>query len=158
MEATIGTKVDLRLPVSPATRVATNKGVPLLQSGGRDPVTKQLRRLVERLTIQETVTAQPDPDSRPPCRLLHVVAFDHQQVAHVRSAELLAQFGNPTSETLHVAFCPMVFGNRGAEWVQSADTLQNAYFGADMLTCGEMRDAIPPGATLVRGPTTGGRP
>ncbi|WP_277453100.1 AAA family ATPase [Janibacter sp. DB-40] len=66
VEATIGTKVDLRLPVSPATRVATNKGVPLLQSGGRDPVTKGLRRLVERLTIPETVIAQPDPDSRPP--------------------------------------------------------------------------------------------
>ncbi|MFJ6133063.1 AAA family ATPase [Janibacter terrae] len=65
VEATIGTKVDVRLPVSPATRVATNKGVPLLQSGGRDPVTKQLRRLVERLVVDQVAVAPPGPQDRP---------------------------------------------------------------------------------------------
>lgn len=48
VEATIGMKIDLQLPLSPVARVATNRGTPLVMSGGRDPLTKQLRRLVER--------------------------------------------------------------------------------------------------------------
>ena len=50
VEATIGTGVDLLLPRSKAVLTSVNQGVPLLQSGGRDPMTKQLRRLVDRLT------------------------------------------------------------------------------------------------------------
>jgi pilus assembly protein CpaE len=48
VEATIKTKVDLVLPRSKATLNSINQGVPLLQSGVRDPMTKQLRRLVDR--------------------------------------------------------------------------------------------------------------
>jgi pilus assembly protein CpaE len=48
VEATIGTTVDLMLPRSKATPASVNQGVPLLQSGGRDPMTKELRRLVGR--------------------------------------------------------------------------------------------------------------
>lgn len=47
-EATIGAAVDLTLPRSKATPRSVNQGVPLLQSGVRDPVTKELRRLVKR--------------------------------------------------------------------------------------------------------------
>lgn len=66
VEATIGTKVDVKLPVSSATRVATNKGVPLLQSGRRDPVTKQLRRLVQRLVAADAAVVPPMPQERQP--------------------------------------------------------------------------------------------
>jgi pilus assembly protein CpaE len=48
VEATIGTSVDVMLPRSKATPASVNQGVPLLQSGGRDPMTKELRRLVGR--------------------------------------------------------------------------------------------------------------
>ncbi len=48
VETAIGTGVDVVLPRSTAVPVSTNQGVPLLQSGGRDPMTKELRRLVAR--------------------------------------------------------------------------------------------------------------
>jgi pilus assembly protein CpaE len=50
VEATIGTGVDVRLPRSKAIPTSVNQGLPLLQSGVRDPMTKQLRGLVSRLT------------------------------------------------------------------------------------------------------------
>ena len=50
VEATIGTGVDVMLPRSKAAPASVNLGVPLLQSGVRDPMTKQLRVLVDRLT------------------------------------------------------------------------------------------------------------
>jgi pilus assembly protein CpaE len=49
IEATIGTSVDVMLPRSKAAPASVNLGVPLLQSGTRDPMTKQLRTLVDRV-------------------------------------------------------------------------------------------------------------
>ena len=46
VEATIGTSVNLILPRSRAAAASVNQGVPLLQSDVRDPMTKQLRKLV----------------------------------------------------------------------------------------------------------------
>ena len=49
VETTIGTGVDVVLPRSTAVPASTNQGVPLLQSGSRrDPMVKELRRLVSR--------------------------------------------------------------------------------------------------------------
>ena len=48
VEATIGTAIDVRLPRSAATQASVNQGLPLLQNGARDPMTKQLRGLVNR--------------------------------------------------------------------------------------------------------------
>nr|WP_218884039.1 AAA family ATPase [Allobranchiibius huperziae] len=48
VEATIRTGVDFVLPRSKAVPTSVNQGIPLLQSGVRDPMTKQLRRLVEQ--------------------------------------------------------------------------------------------------------------
>jgi pilus assembly protein CpaE len=50
VEDTIGIGVDLLLPRSKAVLTSVNQGVPLLQSGRRDAMTKQLRRLVDRVT------------------------------------------------------------------------------------------------------------
>ena len=47
-QATIGSAIDVSLPRSKATPRSVNQGIPLLQSGGRDPMTKELRRLVDR--------------------------------------------------------------------------------------------------------------
>lgn len=49
IEATIGRPVDLELPRSKAASDSVNQGVPLLQSGVRDPLTKQLQKLVDQL-------------------------------------------------------------------------------------------------------------
>jgi pilus assembly protein CpaE len=48
VETTIGTGVDVVLPRSKVVPASTNQGVPLLQSGRRDPMAKELRRLVSR--------------------------------------------------------------------------------------------------------------
>jgi pilus assembly protein CpaE len=50
VEATLGIGVDLQLPRSKAALESVNQGVPLLQSKGRDPMTKQLAQLVARFT------------------------------------------------------------------------------------------------------------
>ncbi|MDQ8180514.1 efflux RND transporter periplasmic adaptor subunit [Pelagicoccus sp. SDUM812005] len=44
--------------------------------------------------------------------------------------------------SLTVMHCPMVYPDRGADWLQSGEPLQNPYFGAMMLTCGEVRETI----------------
>ena len=52
VEEVIGTDVDLVLPRSKAVPLSTNRGVPLLQSGTRDPVAKELQKLVARFQPQ----------------------------------------------------------------------------------------------------------
>ena len=70
-------------------------------------------------------------------------------------ARLLATFGNPTDEVLRLAHCPMADGDRGASWFQREATVENSYFGAAMLRCGELRATVEPGAHLLAGPDSG---
>jgi pilus assembly protein CpaE len=63
IEATIGASVDVMLPRSRAVPASVNLGVPLLQSGARDPMTKQLRVLVQRLS--DGAPAAPAAPARP---------------------------------------------------------------------------------------------
>ena len=55
---------------------------------------------------------------------------------------VLRVFGNPTGGTLHLAYCPMAFDNRGATWIQDEESIDNAYFGAAMRTCGSLRVSV----------------
>ncbi len=57
----------------------------------------------------------------------------------------LERFGNPTGETLRIAFCPMAFDSRGARWIQRDEAVQNPYYGDAMLRCGEFRASVLPG-------------
>lgn len=62
------------------------------------------------------------------------------------SAAIIAlgdRFGSPGSDEWNVAFCPMAFGGRGAEWMQKGTEISNPYFGSAMLRCGEIRRPIP---------------
>ena len=63
-------------------------------------------------------------------------------------AALLRTFGNPTAIALRIAHCPMAFDNRGAEWVQASDQVDNSYFGSAMRTCGAFRSTVEPGEFL----------
>ena len=40
---------------------------------------------------------------------------------------------------VYEAFCPMAFDFQGAYWLQNHDTIDNPYFGASMLRCGEIK-------------------
>ena len=64
VEATIGRNVDVRLPRSKVIPASVNQGLPLLQSGGRDPMTKQLRGLVSRLTPAPLPKVKPERNNR----------------------------------------------------------------------------------------------
>jgi len=44
---------------------------------------------------------------------------------------------------LYLMHCPMVYHDRGADWLQATESLQNPYFGAMMLTCGEVKEFLP---------------
>lgn len=63
--------------------------------------------------------------------------------------QLLSRFGNPTGHALRLAFCPMATGSDGALWVQKGSEIDNSYFGASMLTCGEVRQEIAPDGYLA---------
>ncbi|MCB9756697.1 MAG: efflux RND transporter periplasmic adaptor subunit [Myxococcales bacterium] len=73
-------------------------------------------------------------------------AFEHVSLQLER---LLEEFGNPTQAPLRVAYCPMAFDSRGARWIQRDQALQNPYYGAAMLRCGEFRGSVLPGERLT---------
>jgi len=65
VEATIGAKVDVALPRARSVPASVNVGVPLLQAGGHDKATKQLRALVKELLAGSAVDrAEPAVRSR----------------------------------------------------------------------------------------------
>jgi Cu(I)/Ag(I) efflux system membrane fusion protein len=61
---------------------------------------------------------------------------------------VLTRFGNPLEDPIYQAFCPMAFDNRGGTWFQAGTTIDNAYYGATMRTCGELQATIQPGDHL----------
>jgi Cu(I)/Ag(I) efflux system membrane fusion protein len=60
------------------------------------------------------------------------------------NAMITAAKANPASfdSELIIMHCPMVYGDRGADWLQTSEPLQNPYFGAMMLKCGEVKEKI----------------
>ncbi len=56
VQATIGEDVDIVLNQSNLLPQSTNQGMPLLQANGRDPITKQLNLLVDRITGRTSET------------------------------------------------------------------------------------------------------
>lgn len=58
--------------------------------------------------------------------------------------ELVESFDWAPADTVRLAFCPMAFDDRGAEWLQREERVFNPYFGASMLRCGEIRATYGP--------------
>lgn len=48
--------------------------------------------------------------------------------------------------TLYTAHCPMAFKNKGADWIQSGETVANPYFGLLMHECGTVTRTFEPKA------------
>ena len=57
---------------------------------------------------------------------------------------LQRRFGHRGSEEWYVANCPMAFDNKGADWLQRGEQINNPYFGASMLRCGDIRETFEP--------------
>lgn len=66
---------------------------------------------------------------------------------------MLGRFGNPLDKDVHLAHCPMAARNEGAQWIQEGAEVDNPYFGASMLGCGDIKKKVAPGSYL-RPPTT----
>ncbi|MCH8251767.1 MAG: DUF3347 domain-containing protein, partial [Planctomycetes bacterium] len=43
---------------------------------------------------------------------------------------------------VHHIHCPMAFGGRGADWLQTKDRTENPYFGSAMFRCGVKKETI----------------
>ncbi|NQV50705.1 MAG: efflux RND transporter periplasmic adaptor subunit [Candidatus Marinimicrobia bacterium] len=53
-------------------------------------------------------------------------------------------FGHSQESMLYEVFCPMAFNNKGASWLQTDKQVKNPYFGASMLSCGEIKQSFSP--------------
>ncbi|MFQ5599751.1 MAG: efflux RND transporter periplasmic adaptor subunit [Candidatus Krumholzibacteriia bacterium] len=51
-------------------------------------------------------------------------------------------FGHPGDATHFRFHCPMAFDNRGADWLQTNETVSNPYFGVKMPRCGVVKDQL----------------
>jgi Cu(I)/Ag(I) efflux system membrane fusion protein len=52
-------------------------------------------------------------------------------------------------EAVYKDYCPMAFGNQGAFWLSERKDITNPYFGASMLTCGEVKQTYLKGQPVL---------
>lgn len=55
---------------------------------------------------------------------------------------LVRRFGPLPGVTVRRAFCPMAFNNKGAHWLQEAETILNPYEGSRMPQCGSIVETL----------------
>lgn len=65
----------------------------------------------------------------------------------------LVQVFHPIEKSIYVQHCPMADDFKGADWLSLEDNIMNPYYGASMLTCGEIKDTI---STISLNPDTTG--
>lgn len=56
--------------------------------------------------------------------------------------QLEKDFGH-SGDQYYLTFCPMADNNKGAYWLQTVDTVYNSFYGAAMLRCGSIKEALP---------------
>lgn len=69
------------------------------------------------------------------------VAFEDLSKACIAAVRV---FGVPGDTPLRLYHCPMAFNDRGADWLQNKTGLENPYFGAEMFTCGLLKETLNP--------------
>jgi Cu(I)/Ag(I) efflux system membrane fusion protein len=92
-------------------------------------------------SIVARVKAESDAIARAPDIAAARKHFEPLSLSLVRSVHT---FGVPGETALHLYHCPMAFNNRGADWLQDKSGLLNPYFGAEMLTCGSLKETLEP--------------
>jgi Cu(I)/Ag(I) efflux system membrane fusion protein len=75
-------------------------------------------------------------DSLEAMRLPHFEALSRAMIAAIRMTP------DAFPDGLLVMHCPMANNNTGADWLQASKPLENPYFGAQMLKCGEVKEEI----------------
>ncbi|NVJ87258.1 MAG: efflux RND transporter periplasmic adaptor subunit [Algoriphagus sp.] len=62
--------------------------------------------------------------------------------------EMTERFGLD-KEVVYKDYCPMAFGDQGAYWLSERKDITNPYFGASMLTCGEVKQTYLKGQPVL---------
>ena len=57
-------------------------------------------------------------------------------------SSLIKHIGVTSDTPLYVAHCPMAFGGKGGDWVQSSTQVANPYYGSMMFRCGSVKAQI----------------
>ncbi len=57
-------------------------------------------------------------------------------------SQAVAEVGARGAGSIYEQFCPMAFGNTGATWLAGNEEINNPYFGAMMLRCGEVKKQL----------------
>lgn len=74
--------------------------------------------------------------------------------------ETVRRLGPAGPAPLREAFCPMARDDQGAPWLQSAEAVENPYFGSGMYRCGDIRETFqprsPPASRPASRPAGGG--
>lgn len=72
--------------------------------------------------------------------------YESKKIEEVRAAfQVLSNFLIKAAEKgaleqeVNMAHCPMAFKGKGANWLQTGDTVENPYFGSMMYRCGEVK-------------------
>ncbi len=91
--------------------------------------------------LLETMLASPDLDGM---RRPHFEVLSNAVIEGVMKQPRL-------QDGLYLMHCPMVYDDRGADWLQNHPDLLNPYFGAMMLRCGVTKDLTPTGSKPEEG-------
>lgn len=59
-----------------------------------------------------------------------------------RVISLEKKYGHPDNEEHYLAYCSMAFDNKGAYWIQKDKGIENPFYGAKMLKCGEIKETF----------------
>ncbi len=68
-------------------------------------------------------------------------AFELVSNALVRTVK---QFGADSGEPVFLYHCPMAFGGRGGDWLQTKEGTENPYYGSKMFACGSLKETLVP--------------
>ena len=107
-----------------STRTVAEEGHVLLTEIGREELSELADRL-EHLAHAEDIDEQ---------RRRFESFSDHL-------TETVRRYGTGTASPVYRAMCPMVEGRRGY-WLQPDETINNPYYGAAMLRCGEIVEKV----------------
>lgn len=78
-------------------------------------------------------------------QIVSASSLDAQRQAYAKMSEeyiaLVKNAGVKNGE-LYMTHCPMAFDGKGASWLSQSKVVRNPYMGAEMLTCGEVKETI----------------
>ena len=136
-------------PAAPAEEVATDEQ-PVQQAELQPPlpeglfssyVASQVALAGDSYEDARTALEQLAADSSGELQTLAAAAAAAEDIEGIRRAfiSLSDEVARSTlPEGYSLAFCPMANNFQGANWVQEGQAINNPYFGAAMLTCGEI--------------------